>query len=384
MRGGVVTCALVVALLPACGEPRATGASSSTGDASSSSVGGGGGAGGSGGAPASYDGPPIPWDFKPFPEVTAPDDNPTSAAKVALGRLLYYDPILASDNQVACATCHSEFWGLGDALPLSVGVDGVGPAGPGRMGPNMTTRNALTLWNAAFRTELFWDGRSPSLELQALQPMKHDNEMDQPASKAAVRVAAVDAYVTLFQAAFPGESTPVTATNITRALASFERTFVTNHAPYDQYVAGDVGAMGDDEKRGMRLFASENCASCHAPPLFESARYENRIGGDDPGRFAITGDAADQGAFRVPTLRNARETGPYFHDGSVADLATATAQEVEREVAKGRAKPLSAGELDDLVAFLHASLMDHTESPNRPKKVPSGLPVPVDGDTILR
>ncbi len=237
-----------------------------------------------------------------------PDERGEGRARAAP----FYDPILASDNQVACATCHSEFWGLGDALPLSVGVDGVGPAGPGRMGPNVTTRNALTLWNAAFRTELFWDGRSPSLELQALQPMKHPNEMDQPASKAAVRVAAVDAYATLFEAAFPGDSTPVTATNITRALASFERTFVTNHAPYDQYVAGDVGAMADDEKRGMRVFASENCASCHAPPLFEGARYENRIGGDDPGRFAITGDAADQGAFRVPTLRNARETGPYF------------------------------------------------------------------------
>ncbi len=311
-------------------------------------------------------------------------DNPETAATIKLGSLLFYDPILASDSQVACSTCHSEDWGMGDGLPLSVGVDGTGAVGPGRTGPNSTTRNAMTLWNAAFRTELFYDGRAATLELQALQPMKHANEMDQRAADGATRIAKVDGYRTLFAAAFPEVSEPITGENVTRALAAFERTFITNHAPYDQYVAGDAGAMSPEEKRGMERFGESGCAGCHAPPLFESTRYEKRLPTSDPGRFAITNDPKDRGAFRVVTLRNLRDTGPYFHDGSVIDLDRAVRDELDREVAAGRAKPLSNAAFSDLVAFLHSSLEDVSKDPTRPGTVPSGLQVPIDGDHVAR
>ncbi|HVY44892.1 MAG TPA: cytochrome c peroxidase [Minicystis sp.] len=345
-------------------------------------AGGGAGSGGSGGA--SYDGPPIPWTYAPFPALEVPSDDPTTDAKVRLGSLLFYDPILSSDDQVACSTCHSENWGMGDGLPLSVGVEGTGPVGPGRTGPNLTTRNALTLWNAAYRTALFWDGRAPTLELQALQPMKHANEMDQPASAGAARVAKVVGYAKLFAQAFPGEAEPVTAKNVTRALASFERTLVTNHAPYDQYVAGDAGAMAPEEKRGMQAFADGGCASCHVPPLFSSDAYFKRFESADPGRSSVTGDPADEGAFRVPTLRNLRDTGPYFHDGSVVDLERAIRDELDRDVARGHAPEMSEARTRDLVAFVYSALVDRSHDPTRPKHVPSGLPVPVDGDRIQR
>src|SRR5690606_3483566 len=113
-----------------------------------------------------YDGPPIPWDYAPFPAIVDPADNPSTPEQVELGRLLFYDPILSRDRKVACATCHSEIWGMGDGLALSVGVDGVGPTGPGRDGPNKTRRNSMTLWNVGLREALFWDGRAGLLEEQ--------------------------------------------------------------------------------------------------------------------------------------------------------------------------------------------------------------------------
>jgi cytochrome c peroxidase len=242
----------------------------------------------------------------------------------------------------------------------------------------------LTLWNAAFRKELFYDGRSPTLEAQALQPMMHANEMNQRAMDGAKRVAAVAGYRMLFAAAFPDDSEPVTGANITRALSAFERTFITKHAPYDQYVAGDARAMSAEEKRGMDLFGASGCAGCHVPPLFESTRYDKRIPSDDPGRFAITNDPKDRGAFRVTTLRNLRDTAPYFHDGSVVSLEDAVRAELDREVAAGRAKPLSNVAFSDLVAFLYSSLEDISKDPTRPQSVPSGLQVPIDGDRIDR
>jgi cytochrome c peroxidase len=248
----------------------------------------------------------------------------------------------------------------------------------------VTTRNSLSLWNVALRPALFWDGRSPSLELQALEPMKHDNEMDQPVTGGVARLRELARYRQLFAAAFPGETETITADNLTRALGAFERSVVTNQSPYDQYVAGDPGAMADDEKRGMKVFAASNCASCHVPPLFESNRYDKRLDTTDPGRFAISGDARDRGAFRVPTLRNLRDTEPYFHDGSVYVMEDAIRAEVDREVAAKRAVPLSDADFEALVAFLHSSLEDMGRVPSRPDRVPSGLPVPLDGDEIQR
>jgi cytochrome c peroxidase len=334
-----------------------------------------------------YSGPPIPWEYQAFPKPVATKGNPTTDAKVKLGTLLFYDPILSTDRKVACATCHSEVWGMGDGLPVSVGVDGVGPTGPGRKGPNVTRRNAQTLWNVAFKSDLFWDGRTPSLEAQVESPLLEPIELGRPPAEVATELATIPEYVSAFGEAFPGESEPVSPENLARAIAAMERTLVSDRAPYDRYVQGDVGALDADTVSGMFLFAEAGCHSCHTAPLFESARFDARgISGSelDVGRFEVTGDEADRFAFRVPTLRNARESGPYFHDGSVKELRDAVAHETSRQAETGASRVLTQSEIDLVTRFIDKALTDKTRDPDRPKKVPSGLTIPVDGFRIPR
>ena len=346
---------------------------------------GSGSASGSGGAGGSTsEAPPLPWAAEKVPAAREPADNPTTQPKVDLGRLLFYDPILSSDRAVACATCHSEEWGMSDGLPLSIGTLGVGPTGPGRTGPNLTRRNSLTLWNVANRSPLFWDGRAATLEDQVLAPLKEPKELGRDPDEVAKDLGAIPGYVTLFQAAFPKDSPAVTVTNMQRALAAFERSLISDRAPYDHYVAGDSGALSDDAVKGMFLFAEAGCAGCHAPPLFESMRFFDRgvapvPGVADDGRGEVTHERLDQGAFRVPTLRNVRESGPYFHTGAVASLEDAVKQEAARSP-----KPLSDDDITAIVTFLDKGLIDPSRSPDRPAQVPSGLPVPLDGFRIPR
>lgn len=342
------------------------------------------GAGGAGGE-APYDGPPLPWPYAPFPELPA-DVEPASPERLELGRLLFYDPILSGDRATACATCHSEIWGMGDGLPTSIGIGGEGAVGPGREGPTSTERNAPTLWNVAYRGSLFWDGRSPTLEEQALDPLRNPIELGLDPEVAVERIAEVAEYRALFAAAFPAEAEPVSVGTLARALAAVQRTFVTRRAPYDQYVAGDEGALDDETRRGMDLFAEAGCATCHAPPLFASDGYAARGAGDgeDPGREGVTDDVGDRGAFRVPTLRNVRDTEPYFHDGSVATLDAAVAHEVAAQVADGASRALDEAEIGAIVRFVEKALQDTSNKPDRPLEVPSGLPVPEDGFRIPR
>ena len=322
--------------------------------------------------PASDDGPPLPWARTPLAELAPPDEG-----QAALGRLLFYDPILSADSEVACATCHSEIWGMTDGLPLSIGVDGEGPTGPGRSGPNVTTRNSPTLWNVAYRSGLFWDGRTPTLEEQALLPIENEIEMDRDMDALLSDLSANAEYRAMFEDVF-GE---VSADGIAQALAAFQRTMVSNLSPYDRYVAGDEGALRPKAVDGMFAFAEAGCADCHAPPLFETERYADRgIGeGDDIGRMEVTGEPADRYAFRVPTLRNLRETGPYFHDGSVSSLEDAVAHEVQLLGVSGADVDAEA-----IASFIHKGLMDRSREPDRPETVPSGFQVPLDGFRIPR
>ncbi len=334
--------------------------------------------------PEPYEGPPIPWEYQAFPAVVHPEDNPSSDAKIELGRLLFYDPILSADQATACATCHSEEWGLSDGLARSIGVDGEGPTGPGRTGPNMTTRNSPTLWNAAFRPELFWDGRAASLEEQALAPLREEGELDMDPDHAAELLRAIPDYAARFAEAFPDDEEPVTSANLAKALACFERTMISGRAPYDRYVGGDEGALDEQELLGMSLFAEAGCAGCHAPPLFESDTYALRFEADDDGRMKVTHEPSDRGKLRVPTLRNARETGPYFHDGRAAKLDEAVGLEVDNAVRLGESRALEADEIAAIIEFLRKGLMDRSEEPSRPDEVPSGLDVPEDGFRIPR
>ena len=147
----------------------------------------------------------LPWPRELLPEAQDPPDNPRSTAKRLLGRALFYDPITSSDRATACVSCHSEIWGLGDQLPRSVGIEGRGAIGPGRVGPHMTRRNAQALWNVGLKEGLFWDGREPSLEAQALRPLENPDELNRDPDEVVREIAGIPAYVKLFEEAFPGE-----------------------------------------------------------------------------------------------------------------------------------------------------------------------------------
>jgi len=287
----------------------------------------------------------------PIPEgVLAPEipaDNPPTAAKVELGKKLYFDARLSSDGSIACASCHAPQSGFADprGTPTSAGVGG-----------QLGTRNAPTTLNALLLTEQFWDGRSPNLEHQALQPFVNPVEMgiaDQDAL--AAQVAALEDYGPLFETAFG--SSEVTPARIGQAIASFERTLVALDAPIDRFLAGDPTAISDSAKRGWELFNGKaRCNTCHGWvevfPLFTDELYHN-IGvgvtnvdfvsvaaraedaatpeeidslalrdaeASELGRFLVTRERKDMGAFKTPQLRNVALTAPYMHDGSEATL----------------------------------------------------------------
>jgi cytochrome c peroxidase len=274
------------------------------------------------------------------PEI--PSDNPLTAAKVDLGRKLYFDSRLSKDDTIACATCHDPRAGFADGKPVS---DGVGGA--------KGVRNAPTVLDAAFLSAQFWDGRAPSLEAQALQPIVNPVEMAMP-DHAAVekKLAGIAEYPPLFQKAFG--SPKVTIARVSQAIASFERTVISLDAPIDRFVAGDANAISESAKRGWELYNGKaRCNTCHAHtsvfPLFTDEKYHN-IGvaakavnfeelarrveshpealptlSHEPqlnqlGRFLVTKQRADLGAFKTPQLRNVALTAPYMHDGSEKTL----------------------------------------------------------------
>ncbi|MCA9530207.1 MAG: hypothetical protein KC543_08725 [Myxococcales bacterium] len=324
----------------------------------------------------------LPWDTSArIPPAPVDMNDSVIAARADLGRLLFYDTMLSVDGETACATCHSEFWGMGDGLPLAIGHGAGLLAGPGRKGPNVLTRNAPSLWNAAYRKDLFWDGRAHSLEEQAMQPLDATNELDLNPGALVAKIRMVPGYVERFGEAFPDDAAPVSEDNVAKAIAIFERTIVSRRAPYDAFFSGDPLAMTESQQAGMQVFADAGCADCHTPPLFESDRYFDRgIGdGSDPGRYDVTRDEADRGAFRVRTLRNLFDTRPYFHDGSVRTPEAAIQHELDRS-----GFDYTPEQLDELVDFIIKGLYDPLAEPVRPDTLPSGFPTPFDGLHIVR
>jgi cytochrome c peroxidase len=352
----------LAALLAACGD-------------AAGPLSGGSGVGGSGGAPDTA--PPLPWpatEFPPLPKIA--EEAPE--ARIRLGNLLFYDPILSVDRVTACATCHSEFWGMSDALPVAVG-NGAGPlAGPGREGPNTLRRNSPALFNLAFRESLFWDGRSESLEAQAITPLLAEDELNVDPEVAVAELMVIPQYVDLFAEAFP-DNPQVTVANLASALAAFQRTMVSDRSLYDAYVGGHLATLNEELAEGMFLFAEMGCNDCHSPPLFESETFADRNvpeveGIIDEGRAEVTGRAQDLGQFRTPTLRNIFESEPYFHNGSVKHLEDAVRHELEQS-------GISFGDEDVrlIELFIRKGLRDDSRSAERPRTVPSGLPTPLDG-----
>lgn len=272
----------------------------------------------------------IHWQSLPL-QAPAPADNPTTLAKIELGRRLFHDKNLSRTREVSCASCHDLAGRAGaDGLTVARGVQ----QQEGR-------RNTPTVWNAAFQKRLFWDGRAASLEEQALGPITNPIEMGMPSVAAAVRRLADDpGYQQAFAVAFGTDEhkDAITGANLAAALAAFERTLVTADTPYDRFMRGEAGALTPLQVKGMALFESVGCVHCHAGPTFSGASafdgsapyraFPARSLPDlnplqlaaDPGR-APPGSAA--GVWRIPSLRNVAVTAPYFHNGSVTELKEA-------------------------------------------------------------
>ena len=253
--------------------------------------------------------------FSPLPAVMASPDNPVTATKLELGRMLYYDPRLSANQKISCNTCHPlDAYGA-ESTKVSTGFKN-----------QKGNRNAPTVYNAAGHFAQFWDGRAPTVEEQAKGPIMNPVEMAMPSHAVAVDVLkSMPEYVALFQASFPDAKDPVTYNNMALAIGAFERGLVTP-SRWDSFLAGNQAALTDAEKAGFNTFAAVGCQWCHNGPYVGGAAYQ-KLGvvkpwpdQADAGRYQVTKDDADKMVFKVPSLRNIEKTGPYFHDGSVATL----------------------------------------------------------------
>lgn len=288
-----------------------------------------------------------------LPPVPLPADNLQSPEKIQLGERLFNDVRFSSTGKVSCATCHDHSKGFTDSpLATSQGIDKL-----------TGTRNAPTVINSAYLKSLFWDGRSPSLEDQALHPFLNPVEMALPNHEPILKIVRSDPdYAKAFSAVFGKSGNDVTMKEVTQAIASFERTVLSGDSPFDRwYFGGEKDALSAGAQRGFQVFVGQGrCVSCHVieqnQALFTDGRFHNigvginRIQADVPrlageflkakaagvdvdkavltdkktselGRFAVTGQFDDLGAFKTPTLRDIARTAPYMHDGSLKTLA---------------------------------------------------------------
>jgi cytochrome c peroxidase len=288
--------------------------------------------------------------FAPLPADLATPDCPTTPARVALGRKLFFDSRLSLDGTVSCATCHHPALYGTDGLPTSIGVE-----------HRANARNAPTVLNAALQFRAHWLGDRANVEEQAMKSLVGPASFGNPDFAAVTRkIKAIPGYAAEFAATFPQDAEPVTPANWGRAIGAYERTLVTP-SPFDAFLKGDAGALAARADRGLGDFLDLGCAGCHNGVGVGGRSFQKfGIAADywpathsakvDEGRFAITKDAADKYVFKVPSLRNVAMTPPYFHDGSVAALPDAVRVMAKVQLDKILAEP----QLDDLLAFLNS------------------------------
>lgn len=317
-----------------------------------------------------------------------PSDNPMQKEVVYLGRMLFYEPLLSANNQISCASCHQQKLAFTDGKTLSVGVSG-----------KTTKRNSMSLANLLWVRQLFWDGRSSSLEEQAMGPLTHPDEMAQSLAVSCQKLEKTKLYPALFLEVF--HTKKITPELITKSIAQFERTLISANAKYDQYLAGTT-SLNSYESNGLKLFSSlpqpENgirgagCVQCHGGAKTYIELFHNNglpIDERDLGRFEITQNAIDKARFRVPTLRNIALTAPYMHDGrfktlenvldhynehieNVSNLSPFLKNNTNEK--NGKSLALTAQEKQDIIAFLH-TLTDSSFIQNpafaNPHKIPN-------------
>jgi cytochrome c peroxidase len=256
---------------------------------------------------------PLPAQLSTYEAMAIPVDNPMTPEKVALGRQLFFDERLSGDGSRSCYSCHVCEKGLTDGVAKSVGAFN-----------KQLPRSSPTLWNIGYHKEFYWDGRSGSLEKQAMAAWTGAN-MGAKADEIAAKLNTIQGYRGQFQQVFGSDATP---DNIVKAIAAFERTIISGNTAWDRYQAGDKTALSESAWRGWNIFQAIKCNNCHDGVLFTDQQYHNvGIGMDqkepDVGRFKVTNKPEDTGAFKTPTLRDIAKSAPYFHDGSAATLEAA-------------------------------------------------------------
>jgi len=303
-----------------------------------------------------------------LPEVDHPKDNPPTPGKIELGKMLFFDARLSSDESVSCASCHDPAKGYSNNEKVAAGV-----------GNQKGGRNSPTVINTAYQRFQFWDGRAGSLEEQALGPIQNPIEMNMQMTVALSRVNAIEGYRERFEQEFGG---PATDERLAKAIAAFERTILSGNSPYDRYEAGDESALSPAAKRGMDLFFGKaNCSACHSGPNFTDNAFHNigvGMNEDDPdlGRYTVSKLGGDKGAFKTPTVREAGRTGPYMHDGSMATLREVVEHYnkggIENEYLDEEIFPLDLTneEMEDLVTFLKDGLKGDSYPMIEPPKLP--------------
>lgn len=318
-------------------------------------------------------------------EPIIPEDNPLSVEKVALGKTLYFDKRLSVDNTISCAACHDPRLGFADGKKVAEGIQ-----------QKKGARNSPTTLNTAFLDAQFWDGRASSLEEQAKGPLVNPVEMGMPSHEALVtKLRKIPEYRRGFQEVFGTED--FTIDHVAKAIASFERTLNTFNSPFDRFIGGDKGAISPSAQRGWELFQGKaRCITCHefntAYPFFTDNKFHNigvatkavnfealarraavetdvarlasEPGAAELGRYLVTKQPKDIGAFKTPGLREIAHIAPYMHDGSEPTLETMIdfydKGGVPNPNLDGGMRPLglTVEEKKDLVEFLKALTSD--------------------------
>lgn len=300
--------------------------------------------------------PPTPYTLElpaRFPEMPQPTDNPLTVEGIALGRALFYEPLLSRDGSISCASCHQPTMGFSDAAPISKGVNGA-----------LGKRHAMPIMNLGWVEDLFWDGHAKSLEAQAVFPITKHAEMDNDWPSLLAKLNQSPQYPILFERAFGAKE--ATQSHMVKALAQFQRTLVSGNSKYDQWLGGEY-TFTKEEAQGYDLFFTEvgDCFHCHGSILMTDNRFHNNGLDDvpaDSGYYYVTKNPDDIGLFRSPSLRNIAYTAPYMHDGRFKTLeeviqhynnGVLRSPTLDPLMFNGKKRGLTDTQVRALIAFLH-------------------------------
>ena len=308
----------------------------------------------------------VEWpEIAGYAKMSIPTDNPMTPAKVALGKQLFYDQRLSGDGSRSCYSCHLKEHGLTDGKPTAIGAY-----------EKKLTRASPTLWNIGYHSEFYWDGRSKSMEAQALAAWRGGNmgasgKDERPSVEdICAKLNEIPEYKEQFTQVF---GQPATPENVVKAIAAFERTIVSDKSAWIRFRAGEESAFSKEARRGWQIFNERaKCTNCHDGLLLADLQYHNvGIGMNkrkpDAGRFKVTEEEKDTGAFKTPTLLDVSKSAPYFHDGSVATLEEAVdlmlgGGKKNKYLDRTNLEPvkLSKEERADVLAFLRALDVEYT------------------------